>query len=441
MNLTRDFLTLDLMPPRVVSNRSSRLNRIDTRRITLCVFFVALLIPAYQEALGLRLSPLRLFLLAICVPFTLHTLLGRAGKLSVIDLTVVGYGAWVIIALSVVHGSSQIPFAGITVIEAFGAYFAGRVLVRSASDYSFVFKIMAGSLAILLPVAIAETLTGTLVIPELIGKVMTSNVREASAYGRLGLERVYLVFEHPILFGLFATAMLSSVATIFRHRLFLACGALGLSLLMTFFSLSSAPLLACVIQVLLLIWARLTGGKWVYLTCAMIFLYIAVDLLSDRTPVTILIEKLTFNPLSGWTRIAIFDAGIAAAYAHPIFGIGFNDWTRPSWLTDSVDNFWLLNTMRYGFIGGGFLVASFAFHAIACLRAKLTDPDDVQLRQAYLITLFAICFTLCTVHVWGSIGVFVMFFLGAGGWFYTPEKRQEDSKTIPQKIPFSRFAT
>ncbi len=439
MNLTREFLTLDLIPPRVVSTRVSRLGQINYRRVVLTALFVTMLIPAYQEAFGLRLSPLRLFLLAVCVPFGLHTLLGRAGRVTGADMLVLGYGAWVTIALTVVHGSSQIPFAGITVIEAFGAYFAGRVLIRSAQEYSYVIKLMTGSLIVLAPFAIAETLTGTLIIPEIINKIMTSNIREGSAYGRLGLERVYAVFEHPILFGLYAASVIASLATIYKSRPLLAACALSLAFFMTFLSLSSAPLLACMIQVILLAWARVTGGKWVLLTCGLIFLYVTVDLLSDRTPVTILIERLTFNPLSGWTRIAIFDAGIAAAFAHPVFGIGFNDWTRPSWLTASVDNFWLLNTMRYGFVGGGLLVACFSLHVIACLRATIPDPKDASLRQAYLITLLAICFTLCTVHVWGSIGVFVMFFLGAGAWFYTPEKPEEETQRPPAKLPFSRF--
>ncbi|MEM9433433.1 MAG: O-antigen ligase family protein [Pseudomonadota bacterium] len=435
MGLTRDLELLDLMAPRDVPvEKPPARVRLD-RRSGLAILFVCLLLPAYQEFAGLRLSPLRVFLIACFVPFTISVLMGKAGRISSADLLILAYCVWIFVALSVVHGSDQLPFAGISVIEALGGYMAGRILIRSTVDYKRLIKILFVSLALLVPTTLIEAFTGWMVIPELIDQLVLSNTRDPSAYGRLGLDRVYSVFEHPILFGLYSVAGLTSFYYMLGQKLSLA--AIALSLGMTFFALSSAPLIAAAAQIFLILWARLTGGRWHTLILLSVFLYVSVDLLSDRTPVTILIEKLTFNPLSGWTRIAIFDAGITAVINNPVFGIGFNDWPRPAWLTSSVDNFWLLNAMRYGMVGGGLLIAAFLAQTLRVVRAECTTQDEKNTQRAYVITLAAICFTLCTVHVWGSLGVFVMFFLGAGGWMAPAHQKRAKSLRLPD-LPTSR---
>ena len=376
--------------------------------------------------LGLRLTPLRILLLVLFIPYLSRVLRGKAGKISLVDWLMLFHAVWIALALMVVHGPEKIPFAGITMVELVGGYFMGRVLIRSNEDYRKMVLFHLYALILLLPFAVVELLTGRLVIPEIVGHFFETTSRYSNHYGsatgRMGLERVYAVFEHPILFGMFCSLGIANLFYFGRGKSTLRVAGMLLAVFMAFMSLSSAPLLACGLQAILMVWDKITKGAWKTILIIGVLGYITLDSLSNRTPITILIETLTFNSGTGWTRIAIFEYGIQNAIAHPIFGIGFNDWIRPYWLTSSVDNFWLLNTMRYGFVGAGFLVFAFAVHLVKTMISPISDPDTRRLRVGYVIALTATCFTLATVHVWGAVGVFIMFYLGAGGWFYNHDE-------------------
>lgn len=399
----------------------------------LVLYFIVTLLPISKEVGGLLLSPLRIMLLILFVPYFFKIFRGEMGGRSGVDVLMICHAAWIFVALIAVHGVSRIPFAGITMIELVGGYFLGRVLVRDAASYKRMIKIMLFTMIFLLPFALIELKTGRLVIPEILGKAFDTIYRGKSAYGRWGLERVYTVFDHPILFGLYCSVIMVNLFYLIKGQLFMRIIGGVFAFAMTFMSLSSAPLLSCGMQFLLIGWDKITKGKWVVFLCVSTFLYVTIDALSNRTPVTILIETLTFNASTGWTRIAIFESGIRAVQNSPFVGIGFNDWPRPGWLTNSVDNFWLLTAMRYGFVGAGFLVLAFLLHFYRIMKAPVQDEEIHRLRTGYGIALAAVCFTMVTVHVWGSIGVFVMFYLGAGAWVYTTDHTQqgEDEAEAP----------
>jgi hypothetical protein len=413
------------------------------------LYFWVTLIPLSITILSLRLTPLRVLLLVLFVPFLIRVLRGLAGRFTVVDGLIIGHAAWIILALMVVHGPEKLPFAGITMVELVGGYFMGRVLVRNADDYQRMIWLLLFAMLFLLPFALIELFTGRIVIAEIIGTVFESIYRGSSAYGRMGLERVYAVFEHPILFGMFCSMAIANFYYFTRDAKMLRFAGIIFVTFMTFMSLSSAPLLAIGLQVMLIGWDKVTKGAWKTFLVLGVIGYVTIDLLSNRTPITILIETMTFNSQTGWVRIAIFEFGIQNVYAHPIFGIGFNDWVRPAWLTGSVDNYWLLNAMRYGFVGAGFLVLGFGLHLYQALRAPIHDQHVQRLRVGYMIALCATCFTMLTVHVWGAVGVFVMFYLGAGGWFYNndslkdPEVAQDDladtAKGRDRQIQYTRF--
>ena len=101
----------------------------------------------------------------------------------------------------------------------------------------------------------------------------------------------------------------------------------------------------------------------------------------------------------------------------PIFGIGLNDWARPSWMhSGSFDNFWLLQAMRYGIPSFVFLALAIAASIWSITRAQGLSFGQKQCRTAYMVALTGLLFTLATVHVWGSTSVFFMFYIGAGVW-------------------------
>jgi O-antigen ligase len=144
--------------------------------------------------------------------------------------------------------------------------------------------------------------------------------------------------------------------------------------------------------------------------------YVAIDLASNRTPITILISYLTFNVDTAWARIRVWEYGTAEVWRHPLFGIGLNDWQRGWGLSSSVDNFWLATTMRSG-IPAFLLLAAGLVANLARILGSVLPTEAARYRTGYVVTAMAILMTLCTVHMWGTVSVFLMFYFGAGMWF------------------------
>ena len=67
--------------------------------------------------------------------------------------------------------------------------------------------------------------------------------------------------------------------------------------------------------------------------------YIVVDMLSNRTPFEVLISYGTFNQATAYNRVHIWNYGMQNVMGSPIFGIGLNDWARPSWMQSVVRQF------------------------------------------------------------------------------------------------------
>ena len=396
-----------------------------TSKALLVLFLITILLPARMQVAGLLLSPTRIFLLLSIIPLTLQLFAGRFGRIVAPDWLLFLVALWMMIALIAVHGVSRLQFAGITAVEAIGGYMVGRAFVRHEIDFRYVFKFMVMAMVVLLPFTIIENVTGSLVLPDLLRKLpgVEAPIRGRTAYGRLGLERVYSVFAHPILWGLFCSMAFSNVMAQSKHTsLYRNLAALmlplGLISYSTFSALSSAPLLSLGLQIMLLAWGFVMGGRWKLLCILVVSLYVMVDLASNRTPVSILFDTLTFNSGTAWTRVAIFDYGKIAVMQNPVFGVGFNPYNIPEWLTTSVDNFWLLLALRYGLPGLALWVSVFLCILWGAAAIKLREPRLSRMRQGYLIALTGIIMTLITVHVWDQMAVFIMFYLGAGVWFY-----------------------
>jgi hypothetical protein len=232
----------------------------------------------------------------------------------------------------------------------------------------------------------------------------------------MGLERVISGFEHPILFGLFCSLGVANFFYAYRDHLAKALSMASFAGIMTFMSLSSAPLLAVASQALLILWDLVTRGKWMLLTVLTVVSYVVIDALSNRTPVTILISTLTFNANSAWTRVAQWEYGSAAVLNRPFFGVWDNGWSRPGWMVKSIDNFWLVVAFRHGIPAVALLIAAIVLGAFAIMRAKGLSAEVSRYRTGYMIGLLGLCFSLCTVHVWGDTSSFVFCYLGAAMW-------------------------
>lgn len=409
----------------------------------MALFFATLILPLSFDLAGLRLSPLRIFLLIGMLPLFALLIQGRAGRIVAADLMIFAYATWMVISLVANHGASRLPYGIATASETISSWMLGRILVRGAADFRRIFVCALVSQLVILPAAVYELFTGTIVIAEVFRPLFDTIYRGASAYGRFGLERVYAAFGHPILFGLFCGVTVSNFLVVFQGPLYRRIAAMGLAIGMTFMSLSSAPLIAVVLQIMILIWWWVTRGAWWTLIILTICAYLVVDIGASRSPMVLLISYATFDPHNGWIRIAQFEYGSQAALANPIFGIGINDYPRPGWVPSSVDNFWLVTALRYGMPALLLLAAAVLTHFAAITRAAVGYTLVHRYRIGYLASLVAVLFTLATVHVWDSAYAFIVFLLGGGVWFYTTGSREveeDEGQVVPRsELTHTRF--
>ena len=395
----------------------------------LLAFFITLPLVISFDIVGIRLTPIRLFLLISFLPALVLLLSGRAGRVLGADFAMGAFGLWVVISLLVNDGLGQLPNAVMTAIELSGGYLLGRVLIRNAYDYRLMTRIYLGCLLALLPFAVYEFTTGRILLHEIYAHFGETAWKPSSSTDRWGFARTMSGFEHPILYGLYCSILASTIYYSYGRSRILALPWLGLIVGMTFLSLSSAPLLSLLVQAGLITWGKITKGRWLVLIVLAVLAYLAVVLFSHRTPITILINYVTFDSETAWTRIAQWQYGSKAALDNPVLGLGMGaKWAtvaRPSWLSDSIDDFWLLNAMRYGLVGLGFLVLAIGLLLAAVTRTRGLPPLLKDYRTGYVIGIAGLAFVLATVHIWGAVSVFAFFFLGSGAWLTAAGDRAE----------------
>jgi hypothetical protein len=387
------------------------------RRKILALFMVVLLIPIQPEAGGQRLDPYRIVLILLFLPFLVSLFKGRAGRFTFADTLILLFGFWMILTMVYHHGVGRMAYASVLAIELVGGYVLGRILIRTTSDYRSFIRYFLVALAVLLPFAMIELLTGRMLITEVLGKFVKATQKFNEM--RNGLSRSQVVFPHSILFGLFCSLGVANVYYLYRDRLMSMLPRLALVIAMTLMAVSSAPMLSVGMQVMMIIWDKLTKARWMLLLIITSTMYISLEFLSNRGPVILLIETLTLDPSTAWWRVHIWNYGTVSVMANPIFGLGLNDWVRPYWLASTVDNFWLLMAMRHGLPGVIFLMGGIGAHIFYVLRAKNLTQDQRDVRTGYMVSMVGLLFTLSTVHVWDAMAVLVMFYIGAGSCLYS----------------------
>ena len=157
--------------------------------------------------------------------------------------------------------------------------------------------------------------------------------------------------------------------------------------------------------------------RWTILWSIVIFGFLVIQFGSNLGAVKFFISHFTFDPQTGWYRVAIWDFGTASVLNYPLLGIGLNDWARPRWMaSDSVDNFWLLTAMRYGIPSVILLFASCIWMVLSIVRTKSSDSSIEICRLAYLICMTTFFFVGVTIHFSHAIYAWFMFVLGSGAW-------------------------
>lgn len=375
---------------------------------------------------GLHLTLTRIILIALAVKMTFRA--GPPVKKQIHDYALIGFIIWLVIAISINHSVGKaLESGGATALEVLISYFAARFYIRKISHIYGMLKLFSVITICLLPMFIIENITGSHFIHEIISS-MTGVYYPIQTEHRMGLARAYGPFSHPILLGVFFSALLG----IFWYGLSVnkkkrVWHAFILSLA-TFTSLSSAPMLVIVAQMFAIFWNKVASSmryRWKIILAGILFLYVFLLFYSDSSPLMAILSRITLDSHSSYWRTLIWDYGSAEVIRNPFFGIGFGDWARLDWMyTASVDNFWLLQAMRYGLPAIIFLGVS-----VYLLMSKVNSMKDHQHLSEYkmislgwLVSMISLILVGFTVDFFGNNMPYFFFILGLGAAIYNMQR-------------------
>ncbi|OZB19068.1 MAG: hypothetical protein B7X55_04075 [Rhodobacterales bacterium 34-62-10] len=392
---------------------------------------------------GLRLSVFRIVLLVMFIPMVISLLSGRRGRFMIFDALVFGHAAWALLALINWGGLAQgIESGGIYIVEFVGAYLVGRLYIRTYADFEAFARAFVMIVVLMLIFTIPEALTSVHFLHDTIAGVMGAP-RAPFIEQRMGLERTFGPFDHPILYGVFSASAFSLAYFMIAEKRLTNWGGMaqvfGVALA-TFMSASGGPYVVMIMQGFVALWERVLGkiaGRWRMLFGLFALTYLAIDLLSNRSPFHVFVTHFTFSTHSAYNRILIFEYGTAEVWRNPLLGLGLGDWIRPVWMSDSMDNFWLLIAVRYGLPAWAMMVGLMIGMLWAVgQRRDLPEPWR-RARHAWAFTLFGITVAAATVHLWNALFVLFIFLIGAGAWLLDA-KPDTPTASKAKPIPASR---
>jgi hypothetical protein len=408
------------------------------------LFLIALIVP-WVIAIGpMRLSVYRIILLVMVLPCLVMWATGKAGRIRGADVVVLLFWFWLALSLIVVDGFEvAIKPVGFEFVETVGAYFLARCYVRDADDFYSVVQILFRIVVFLMPFAMIELVTGHNLLREFFGAILPTNFNPSEQ--RSGLTRVQSVFDHPILFGLCSGSILALTNLVLGYqnslfkRSFRTLIVAGTALM----SLSAGPMGAIATQGFLLSWnglLRRVRTRWKILIVIFVCLILLIEMFAQRSALTILVSFIVLDPASYWYRTLIWTYGTETVLNHPLFGVGMNDWERPSWMpTNSIDSFWLLLAVRGGLPAAFLMMLAFLWIYLAVSLKKGLEGKLAEYRTGFLISITGLFLIAWTVALWDNAYVLFLFMLGSGVWMLDVES-EETATPRAKSVRTARFA-
>ena len=338
-------------------------------------------------------------------------------KLETFDWLMIAHVAWSGLAYLVMYGpGAGLEKAGTYVVDFLSVYLLARLCLRSAHDVAMTLRVLLLLVVPITALAIPEALLGQRFVHEF-AQSITGQWYNFSDETRFGMLRAASTFAHPILFGMFCAALVSAVWFVSRSttRRFVMLGLLGTG---TFFSLSSAPLLVFVGQIGLIVLERTT--RWLkkrvtLFALGFVALIIALELFTGRGAIGVL-TLVMLNPATAWYRKAQIEYSFDDILRHPLFGLGDQLYTRPDWLSASIDNHFLFLAIRSGIPAVLFLVLTvvFIWRHLKRVDAGLEPPIFERLRLGWGLMMVGLMLGAATVTYFGSMLPLLAFYIAMG---------------------------
>lgn len=390
----------------------------------------------------LRLPPHRISLLLL-LPFAVSMFFSGKVRWRAFDTMFALYNAWTLAVFTIFHsqGTEGLVFGGSLVLESAGAYFVARAFIRDERTFRATLAVLMAAVGVALVFALPEMLLGHHFTHDAL-QALTGYALPRLVETRMGLTRAYAMFDHPIHLGSFCASLLA-LAWYTSRTAAQRFGRGVLIVLATATAISSAPLLCLSLQVIMILWERVTrsiAGRLGITLTIIAGLYVGASLVMTRSPIAILATGFTIDSWTGYYRLLIWEFGLGNVWSNPWTGIGLGEWERPAWMAAStVDAFWLLIAMRAG-------IPAFLLLAIAVLWLTITagrkgcrnkDVRIKRLTRGWVMSLVALVLLACTVHYWNVTHAYFFFFLGLGAWLADPKRVKARSK-IGQALAAAR---
>jgi len=412
----------------VRSTRRIKSGRAERKRTCwpVCLFLIALVVP-WVIAIGtLRLSVYRILLVVMVLPCVVMWMTGKAGRIRGPDIILLLFWSWWALSSIVIHGLElSIQPVGIGFVETIGPYLIARCYIRDADGFHSAIQILFRIVLVLMPFAVLELITGQNLLRELFGAILQTNFYPQEQ--RSGLTRVLSVFDHPIVFGLCSGSILALVHLVlgyqqsFFERCFRTLIVGGTAVM----SLSAGPFGALAAQGFLLSWNGLLSGlrsRWKILIAILVCLVLLIEMVANRSALTIIVSFVLFDSASYWYRTLIWTYGSESVLNHPLFGVGLNDWERPEWMpTGSIDSFWLYLAIRAGLPAAILMLLAFLWVYLAIGFKKGLEGRLADYRTGFLISMTAFFLVGWAGHFWDAAYVLLLFLMGSGVWMLDVE--------------------
>ncbi|MCK1587735.1 hypothetical protein [Bradyrhizobium sp. 169] len=381
--------------------------------------FVGVLFPGglvASNALGPKLTVGRGALLLLVLPALIR--LGKSyRRLIVADYLMGTTAVWMIGVAAYVGGTESMSSAGAQATELAGAYFVARGFFLGPEAVAVFIRALKGTLAIVVLLGIADTLSGRLFIHEALARLANSAPLLAPDF-RINLVRAASTFDHPILFGTFCTIsgviLMGSETKPAKWIKWVGISGLG-----CFVALSSGPLLSLLIALGAYAYDRSLkqfpwrGSLFWTLIVSLVIVLFAVT----NRPVAWIITNLTLDPVSGWFRLMIWDLALARIDEQPFTGFAFlplNDYI----LDYTVDSVWLQLALRFGLPMIAMLILVNISTVIGDSGAQVRGSEEVdtdRLKWGFSAAVVMLMLTGLTVHYWHFVWIFWGLCLGIRG--------------------------
>ncbi|KDE39239.1 hypothetical protein ADINL_2368 [Nitrincola lacisaponensis] len=399
-------------------------NSLNVNKFGIVTAFILLIfIPneVYWSISGVRLEPYRIFLLFVFIIY-LPKIIGF--KYTKSEFFLLLYCVWVAISFMRNHGfGSGLQSGVIHFLEVFVAFFLGMRIMGNVRSLKYNIGVFCVFFLILMPFAFVEATNGYRLFHALAASITNVDYMPylGEKYIRFGIHRSSTVFSHPILYSITALMFLALVFNLYKTRVAVV---FSVGLVSTIFtSVTSAAFLMFLINVFMFFLYRVSLKKeWIFKfsLIALILVLLFVEFMSNRGAVKFIIDLTSFNSDTAYTRYIQWVHVMQNIDRSPIFGVGFSDWIRPFWMPPSVDSYWLLMTLRHGYVG--VLLVSI-FFALTLRNYWLTyRATKDKIYYVFFVSIVSLVFAAFTVDLFDRAKPIVYFILGMYNSFLVLER-------------------